>query len=73
MLSLSGNVVRIYLPPDADTLLVAAEHVFHSRDDVNLLVVDKQAHPVYLDLEASRVHASPGRPCGSGRAREMTA
>ena len=60
MLSLSGNVVRIYLPPDANTLLVSAEHVFRSRDYVNLLVVDKQSHPVYLDLEASRLHAAAG-------------
>ncbi|MCU1365981.1 MAG: phosphoketolase [Ilumatobacteraceae bacterium] len=60
MLSLSTEVVRIYLPPDANTLLVAADHALRSHDYVNLLVVDKQAHPQYLDLEAARSHAAAG-------------
>ena len=60
MLSLSTKVVRIYLPPDANTLLVAADHALRSRDYVNLLVVDKQSHPQYLDLDAARVHAAEG-------------
>ena len=60
MLSLSTKVVRIYLPPDANTLLVAADHALRSRDYVNLLVVDKQAHPQYLDLDAARRHAAAG-------------
>ncbi len=60
MLSLSTKVVRIYLPPDANTLLVAADHALRSRDYVNLLVVDKQSHPQYLDLEAARIHAAEG-------------
>ncbi len=60
MLSLSTLVVRIYLPPDANTLLVAADHALRSRDYVNLLVVDKQSHPQYLDLDAARAHAAAG-------------
>ncbi|MEO5900477.1 MAG: phosphoketolase family protein, partial [Ilumatobacteraceae bacterium] len=60
MLSLSTQVVRIYLPPDANTLLSAADHALRSRDYVNLLVVDKQSHPQYLDLEAARRHAAAG-------------
>ncbi|WP_281064011.1 phosphoketolase family protein [Arthrobacter terrae] len=60
VLSLSGSVVRVYLPPDSNTLLAAAEHVLHSRNYVNLLVVDKQAHPQYLTLEQARRHAAAG-------------
>jgi xylulose-5-phosphate/fructose-6-phosphate phosphoketolase len=60
MLSLSSKVVRIYLPPDANTLLAAADHALRSRDYVNLLVVDKQSHPQYLSLDAARTHAAAG-------------
>ncbi len=60
MLSLSTKVVRIYLPPDANTLLAAADHALRSRDYVNLLVVDKQSHPQYLYLDAARAHAAVG-------------
>ncbi|MEO8222493.1 MAG: phosphoketolase family protein [Specibacter sp.] len=60
VLSLSGSVVRVYLPPDSNTLLAVAEHVLHSKDYVNLVVVDKQAHPQYLNLEDARKHAAAG-------------
>ncbi|MDH6678920.1 xylulose-5-phosphate/fructose-6-phosphate phosphoketolase [Rhodococcus sp. LBL1] len=59
-LSLSGGVTRVYLPPDANSLLVVAERVFDSRDCVNLLVVDKQSHPQYLTLEQARTHVAAG-------------
>ncbi|ALE94032.1 phosphoketolase [Arthrobacter alpinus] len=60
VLSLSGSVIRVYLPPDSNTLLATAEHVLQSKDYVNLVVVDKQAHPQYLSLEAARRHAAAG-------------
>lgn len=60
VLSLSGGVTRVYLPPDANTLLVVAEGVFESRDCVNLLVVDKQSHPQYLTLAQARDHVRGG-------------
>ncbi|RAN76707.1 phosphoketolase [Bacillus sp. SRB_336] len=60
VLSLSGSVVRVYLPPDSNTLLVAAAHVLASRDYVNLVVVDKQSHPQYLNLDDARAHAAAG-------------
>ncbi len=60
VLSLSGTVTRVYLPPDANTLLVAAEHILRSKDYVNLVVVDKQPHPQYLTLEEARHHAAAG-------------
>lgn len=60
VLSLSGEVTRLYLPPDTNTLLVAAEHALLSTDYVNLVVVDKQPHPQYLTLEEARAHAEAG-------------
>ncbi|RVW07118.1 phosphoketolase family protein [Prescottella agglutinans] len=60
VLSLSGGVTRVYLPPDANSLLVVAERVFASRDCVNLLVVDKQSHPQYLTLDQAREHVAAG-------------
>ncbi|WP_305094936.1 phosphoketolase [Prescottella sp. R16] len=60
VLSLSGGVTGIYLPPDANCLLVVAEHVFGTRDRVNLLVVDKQSHPQYLSLAQARTHVEAG-------------
>lgn len=60
VLSLSGHVIRVYLPPDANTLLVTAEHVLKSKDHVNLVVIDKQEHPQYLSLEEARKHAAAG-------------
>jgi xylulose-5-phosphate/fructose-6-phosphate phosphoketolase len=60
MISLRGSVVRIYLPPDANTLLSVAEHCFRSGGYVNLIVADKQNHLQYLDLDAARRHAAAG-------------
>ena len=60
VLSLSGSVIRVYLPPDSNTLLAAAEHVLLSKDYVNLVVVDKQSHPQYLNLDDAKRHAAAG-------------
>ena len=72
MLSLSTKVVRIYLPPDSNTLLAAADHALRSRDYVNVLVVDKQAHPQYLDLAAARLHAAAGASTWTWAGTETT-
>jgi xylulose-5-phosphate/fructose-6-phosphate phosphoketolase len=60
MLSLRGEVVRIYFPPDANSLLSVAEHCLRSRDYVNLIVIDKQPQLQYLGLEEARAHAGAG-------------
>jgi xylulose-5-phosphate/fructose-6-phosphate phosphoketolase len=60
MLSMSGAVARIYLPPDANCLLSVAEHCLRSRDYVNLIVIDKQLELQYLDLDAARAHCAAG-------------
>jgi xylulose-5-phosphate/fructose-6-phosphate phosphoketolase len=60
MISLRGEVVRIYFPPDANSLLSVADHCLRSRDYVNLIVIDKQPQLQYLDLPAARRHAAAG-------------
>ncbi|MFF2298182.1 phosphoketolase [Arthrobacter sp. NPDC058127] len=71
VLSLSGTVTRVYLPPDANTLLVTADHILRSKDYVNLVVVDKQPHPQYLTLEEARRHAAAGASIWSWAGNEQ--
>ncbi|MBB4519293.1 phosphoketolase family protein [Paraburkholderia fungorum] len=56
----SPDVVRIYLPPDANCLLSVADHCLRSRDYVNVIVADKQPHLQYLDMEAAVTHCTKG-------------
>ena len=60
MISMSGSVVRVYLPPDANCLLWTADHCLRSRDYVNLVVIDKQPELQYLDIDAAREHCARG-------------
>jgi xylulose-5-phosphate/fructose-6-phosphate phosphoketolase len=60
VLSKKGTVARIYLPPDANTLLSVTDHCLRSRAYVNLIVIDKQPQLQYLDIDAARVHCSRG-------------
>ncbi|AMY20350.1 MULTISPECIES: phosphoketolase family protein [Nocardiaceae] len=57
---LSSEVVRVWLPPDANTLLSISDHCLRSRDHVNLIVVDKQEHLQYLTLEEAHEHCARG-------------
>jgi xylulose-5-phosphate/fructose-6-phosphate phosphoketolase len=60
MISLRGEVVRIYFPPDANSLLAVADHCFRSRDYVNLIVIDKQPQLQYLNHADALGHAAAG-------------
>ena len=55
-----ASVVRVYLPPDANTLLVTAEHCFATRDYVNVIVAGKQPTASLLSLEEARTHGARG-------------
>jgi xylulose-5-phosphate/fructose-6-phosphate phosphoketolase len=57
---LAPGVVRIWLPPDANTTLSIADHCLRSRDHVNLIVVDKQPHLQYLTLDEANAHCAAG-------------
>lgn len=56
----SPEVVRVYLPPDANSLLVTAEHCLASRDYVNVIVAGKQPAPTFLSMAEARTHGARG-------------
>jgi xylulose-5-phosphate/fructose-6-phosphate phosphoketolase len=56
----SPSVVRVYLPPDANTLLSVADHCLRSTNYVNVIVADKQVHLQYLDIDAAIAHCTKG-------------
>jgi xylulose-5-phosphate/fructose-6-phosphate phosphoketolase len=56
----SPAVTRIYLPPDANTLLSVADHCLRSVNYVNVIVADKQVHLQYLDMDAAIAHCTKG-------------
>ncbi|MEU5777889.1 phosphoketolase family protein [Streptomyces venezuelae] len=60
VLNKSPHVVRVYLPPDANTLLSVTEHVLHSRDYVNVVVAGKQPTFDWLSLDDARAHCARG-------------
>jgi xylulose-5-phosphate/fructose-6-phosphate phosphoketolase len=55
-----ADVVRVYLPPDANTLLSVADHCLRSRHYVNVIVAGKQPAPQWLDVEAAAAHCARG-------------
>ncbi len=56
----SPDVVRIYLPPDANSLLSVADHCLRSVNYVNVIVADKKEHLQYLDMDAAIAHCTKG-------------
>ena len=56
----SPDVVRIYLPPDANCLLSVTDHCLRSRDYVNVIVADKQEHFQYLTMDEAVAHCAKG-------------
>ena len=55
-----GDVSRVYLPPDANTLLSVADHCFKSRSYVNLIVIDKQPQQQWLSIDEAAAHCGQG-------------
>ncbi|TSC31687.1 phosphoketolase [Corallococcus sp. Z5C101001] len=55
-----ADTVRIYLPPDANTLLSVADHCLRSKNYVNLIIAGKQPAPVWLGMEDAVRHCSEG-------------
>lgn len=60
MANKSPEVVRIYLPPDGNTLLSVMDHCFRSVNYVNVVVADKQEHIQFLDMEDAIAHCTKG-------------
>ena len=55
-----ADIVRVYLPPDANTLLSVADHCLRSRNYVNVIVAGKQPAPQWLAIEAAALHCEAG-------------
>ena len=55
-----AEVVRIYLPPDANTLLSVVDHCLRSRNYVNVIVAGKPPEAQWLDIDAAARHCSVG-------------
>lgn len=60
ILNKSPEVVRVYLPPDTNTLLSTADHVLRSRDYVNVIVSGKQPTFDWLTMDQARAHCARG-------------
>ncbi|KAL2863983.1 phosphoketolase family protein [Aspergillus lucknowensis] len=56
----SPEVVRIYLPPDGNTLLSVMDHCLRSVNYVNVVVADKQDHIQFLNMDDAVAHCSKG-------------
>jgi xylulose-5-phosphate/fructose-6-phosphate phosphoketolase len=55
-----ADVIRVYLPPDANCLLSVTDHCLRSRNYVNVIVAGKQPAPQWLDMDAAIKHCTAG-------------
>ena len=55
-----AEVIRVYLPPDTNTLLSVADHCLRSRDYVNVIVAGKQPALTYLSMDDATAHCARG-------------
>ena len=55
-----ADIIRVYLPPDANTLLYITDKCLRSRDFVNVIVAGKQPQPQWLDMASAIKHCSAG-------------
>ena len=55
-----ANIVRVYFPPDVNTLLSVADHCLRSRDYINVIVAGKQPEPQWLDMDSAVKHCTAG-------------
>ena len=55
-----ADIIRVYLPPDANTLLSVSDHCLRSRHYVNVIVAGKQPELQWLDMDAAIAHCTTG-------------
>jgi xylulose-5-phosphate/fructose-6-phosphate phosphoketolase len=55
-----ADIIRVYLPPDANTLLSVVDHCLRSRQYVNVIVAGKQPEPQWLEMDAAVKHCTVG-------------
>ena len=56
----TADIIRIYLPPDANTLLSVTDHCLRSRNYINVIVAGKQPEMQWLDMDAAVKHCTAG-------------
>lgn len=56
----TADIIRIYLPPDANTLLSVTDHCLRSRNYINVIVAGKQPEMQWLDMDAAVKHCAAG-------------
>lgn len=56
----SAGVIRIYMPPDANSLLSCADHCLRSVNYINVIVCDKQKHLQFMDMDFAVKHCTKG-------------
>ena len=59
-LNKKADIIRVYLPPDANTLLSVTDHCLRSRNYINIIVAGKQPALQYLDMDAAIKHCAAG-------------
>ncbi len=55
-----ADIIRVYLAPDANTLLYITDKCLRSRDFINVIIAGKQKQPQWLDMDAAIKHCSAG-------------
>ncbi|MFL6651320.1 MAG: phosphoketolase [Sulfurifustaceae bacterium] len=55
-----SEIIRVYLPPDANCLLSVADHCLRSRNYINVMVAGKHPQPQWLDIDAAVTHCTAG-------------
>ncbi len=55
-----SDIIRVYLPPDANTLLSVTDHCLRSQHYINIIVAGKQPAPQWLDMDAAIKHCTAG-------------
>lgn len=68
-----GEIIRVYLPPDANTLLSVADHCLRSENFVNVIIAGKQPALQYLTMEEAQRHCEKGIGIWSWASNDMGA
>lgn len=55
-----ADIIRVYFPPDANTLLSVTDHCLRSRNYINVIVAGKQPQPQWLDMDSAVKHCTEG-------------
>ena len=55
-----ASIIRVYLPPDANTLLSVTDHCLRSRDYINVIIAGKQPQAQWLDMDSAVKHCTAG-------------